>query len=131
MVFWYRLNPDHSVTPEPVNEEDIPSREYLDSYHKERVGRDEINDFIVSTIFLGFDHGFPGHDKGPILFETMIFENEISIDQERYNTYEDAVVGHAYYVGKLKEEAAAMKDPEFSLEEIEAGKKLVDEDGSD
>ena len=47
----------------------------------------------VSTVFLGIDHSF-GHGP-PILWETMIFGGRLSEEQERYQTYEQALAGHA------------------------------------
>jgi hypothetical protein len=54
----------------------------------------------VSTVFLSLDHGWNGGP--PVLWETMIFENE-KYDgwQDRYITYKDAVDGHLYVVKTL------------------------------
>jgi hypothetical protein len=46
----------------------------------------------VSTVFLGIDHSF--HGGTPILFETMIFGGPHDGYQERYETWDDAVLGH-------------------------------------
>lgn len=54
-------------------------------------------DILVSTVFLGIDHGFNFGDEDdnvPILFETMIFGGELNDFQERYPTWEGAVIGH-------------------------------------
>jgi len=50
---------------------------------------------VVSTVFLGLDHS-NRHTKniGPILFETMVFGSKYDDYQERYQTYDDAVLGH-------------------------------------
>lgn len=56
----------------------------------------EFGDYVsVSTVFLGLDHSNK-HDKvkGPILFETMVFGSKYDDYQERYQTYDDAVLGH-------------------------------------
>jgi hypothetical protein len=49
---------------------------------------------LVSTIFLGMDHGF-GYSERPVLWETMIFP--LDKDQEyqwRYTSKRSAVIGH-------------------------------------
>ena len=47
----------------------------------------------VSTVFLGVDHSF--RDEGPpLLFETMIFCGEHDGYQERYETWDEAAIGH-------------------------------------
>jgi hypothetical protein len=50
---------------------------------------------VVSTVFLGLDHS-NRHSKntGPVLFETMVFGSKYDDYQERYQTYDDAVLGH-------------------------------------
>lgn len=50
------------------------------------------NGTIVSTVFLGIDHGFM--DSKPLLFETMIFGGPNDQYQERYSTWELAEEGH-------------------------------------
>ncbi len=48
----------------------------------------------ISTVFLGLDHGY-GRPGGPVLFETMVFENGgDSGDMNRYRTWEEAEAGH-------------------------------------
>lgn len=50
------------------------------------------NGIFVSTVFLGIDHGF--HGRKSLLFETMIFGGEHDQFQERYETWEEAEIGH-------------------------------------
>lgn len=50
------------------------------------VALDQIGDVVVSTVFLGLDHGFL--QGAPILFETMIFGGEHDGAQERYRTWD-------------------------------------------
>lgn len=61
-------------------------------------------DYIVSTVFLGLDHGF---GDTPLWFETMIYKDENKghfLDyQERYETYEEAVKGHEQAIVWLRE----------------------------
>ena len=92
-----------------------------------RVGRDEVGGFLVSTIFLGLDHGFvPVDEPRPILFETMVFQ--MSPDPkdrsgwsnpemtDRYATLEEAEAGHAAIVASLKRhEADATEQAETLL----------------
>ena len=56
----------------------------------------EFGDTIsVSTVFLGMDHSNRyTKEDGPILFETMVFGSKYDDYQERYLTYDDAILGH-------------------------------------
>ena len=57
------------------------------------VRRDVIDGSLVSTIFLGLDHGF--NPDQPIVFETMIFPTELwDVYQTRCSTYEQALTMH-------------------------------------
>lgn len=54
-----------------------------------------IGDIFVSTVFLGLDHSFSfSENSKPILFETMIFGGVADSFQERYETWEQAEIGH-------------------------------------
>jgi hypothetical protein len=95
---YYKLNPDHSVTPisDPMEWarmfEDIDTRRVDETY---------LNDDIrVSTVFLGLDHSF-GHGP-PLIFETMIFGGEHDQAQWRYSTWEQAVKGHRIAVERAR-----------------------------
>ncbi len=60
-------------------------------------------DIMVSTVFLGLDHSFGGDI--PILFETMVFfDDGEDIAQERYCTWDEAVVGHNLMMKKIEEQ---------------------------
>ncbi len=63
-----------------------------------KLGDDQLGDVRVSTLFLSLDHS---HVPGgvPILWETMIFGGEHHEYQERYSSYEEAVLGHQRAVG--------------------------------
>lgn len=74
----------------------------------------------VSTVWLGFDHGF-GLSAAPLIFETMVFPpgdeaggHGTAADEycERYSTEEAARAGHdralAWTVDKIGDPAAAM-----------------------
>ena len=70
-----------------------------------RVDLDELpHGICVSTVFLAVDHNCG--DGPPILWETMIFGGEHDDYQQRYSTYDDAVVGHARAVRMAKGEEA-------------------------
>ena len=61
------------------------------------VCRDELtNGWMVSTVFLGLDHGDPGP---ALLFETMIFTPQGLDDHtRRYTTWAEAEAGHTEMV---------------------------------
>lgn len=75
-----------------------------------RVGYDEVNDYIISTVFLGLDHGF-GQGE-PLLFETMIFDKKQpvkgmngsyeSVYMMRYTNYDEAFATHQHMVERLR-----------------------------
>jgi hypothetical protein len=65
------------------------------------VGRTQVGEADVSTVFLGIDHNFSGVG-GPILFETMIFGGPCSESQWRYRTWDEAAAGHARVVAALE-----------------------------
>jgi len=76
----------------PVQEHDVVN--WLNWYAETAnriVARDEIDGVVISTIFLGVDHGC----NGPELFETLVFGGEHSGAQIRYDTREHALKGHA------------------------------------
>ena len=81
----------------PVAEPDTLKWAMWFSTADRHVARTEISsDILVSTVFLGVDHSFGSGP--PILFETMIFGGELSLEQERYASRAEAVEGHARLV---------------------------------
>lgn len=68
-----------------------------------RVALDYVGPFVVSTVWLGVDHGW-GHGSAPLIFETMVFTADgwerlgmadmLGRDCERYSTEEQALRGH-------------------------------------
>ena len=74
------------------------------------VARTTINQYLISTVFLGVDHNFYGGD--PLLFETMVFkiappndpQNDIAMDEytRRYSTWIDAEIGHGEVVKQIR-----------------------------
>ena len=86
---WYILDENNkpvesSTTEYYMWEEENPT--------KRIVKQDTIGDIRISTVFLGLDHSY-NSDK-PILWETMIFGGKQDQYQERYSSYEDALIGH-------------------------------------
>lgn len=67
------------------------------------IGRTEVGPILVSTVWLGLDHGiFEGQ---PIIFETMLFRAEThkALDwQDRYCSLAAAQLGHAAAVAHLR-----------------------------
>ncbi len=62
--------------------------------------------YWVSTVYLGIDHSFGSGP--PLIFETMIFDNEADeflSFQDRYSTEEQAVAGHAAAVEAVEKGA--------------------------
>lgn len=67
------------------------------------VAQETVKGILVSTVFLGLDHGF-GSNSQPILFETMTFNEtgEVLSIQERYATWDEAEAGHGAIVEELR-----------------------------
>lgn len=57
-----------------------------------RVAINEVGGIKVSTVFLGINHSFD--DSQPLWFETMIFGGHHDQYQERYETWDEAEIGH-------------------------------------
>lgn len=74
-----------------------------------RVARDEVGKYLVSTVWLGIDHGFG--EVGPLIFETMVFEsgNSNNVVCKRYATEAMALAGHHNIVRRLRRESMATK----------------------
>jgi hypothetical protein len=66
-----------------------------------RVARTELGDVVVSTVWLGLDHGW-GDDDRPLIFETMVFEGKMDGEQMRYSTEEEARTGHQAMVIRVR-----------------------------
>jgi hypothetical protein len=64
------------------------------------VGKTEIGDVEISTVFLGLDHNW---GLGPpVLWETMIFGGALDNYQERYTSRAAAIAGHAAAVARVR-----------------------------
>jgi len=74
------------------------------------VQQTRIGDILVSTIFLGINHGW----YEDLWFETMIFGGHHDEYQERYSTWEEAEAGHEKAVNLALNE----KKPEAGSDRI-------------
>jgi hypothetical protein len=63
----------------------------------------EIGDVLISTVWLGMDHGYG--DGEPMIFETMQFGGECDSDMERYSSLEEAQAGHDAWVRRIQEDS--------------------------
>lgn len=103
-MVYYALDADGTVRP--VGD----SRDATWAIDHRRIDRTTVNQYDVSTVFLGVDHGFGGGP--PLLFETMVFddtaeERYADLYCERYSTKAEAQAGHDRVVAALQ----AGKDP--------------------
>ena len=67
----------------------------------------------ISTVFLGLNHRFNGAGP-PILFETQVFGGADDGEQERYTTWDEAVLGHSAMIDRVvgsKTEKGATDSP--------------------
>jgi hypothetical protein len=91
---FYKLNPDHTT-------EACKFGEYIrwqveeDGWNAGRLAFDEFEGgLMISTIFLGIDHGF-GMTEKPVLFETMVLSRTSgALLTDRYASYAAAMDGH-------------------------------------
>lgn len=79
-------------TPIEVPDQDFLEWAMVHEVQDNIVGRTQIEDILVSTIFLGLDQSFMR--SKPLLFETMIFGGEHDGYQVRYETWNEAAIGH-------------------------------------
>ena len=100
MSLFHKLDKDHNVVPCTAEEFAAMSDE------ERRVGRDQIGDYLVSTAFLGIDHG---HGHKPFFFETMIFCPVDEVYCERRSTWAEAEEEHARGVRIAKEAMEELK----------------------
>lgn len=72
------------------------------------VKQENIGDVLVSTVWLGLDHGW-GRGS-PLIFETMVFRGDDSGDeQERYSMEEEALAGHERIASRYRKETDERK----------------------
>jgi len=114
-VDWYILHDDHSVSKAITEEEKFLSYKILGCNEK-IVAQEHVGNKWVSTVFLGLDHSYGS--EGPIVFETMVFENDQSKDCFRYSTWDEAVEGHIKVCSELQSG--------LSRDELEAAKAVIE-----
>lgn len=74
-------------------------------------------DCSVSTVFLGFDHNHSDVSFAPVLWETLVFGGPLDGEGQRYSSYDAAIEGHGYWVGRV----------ELVLEEVMKKKQIKKE----
>lgn len=111
-----------------VNHEAVPCAnviEWAEYYERSNrvVKHDEIDGYVISTVFLGINHNFWGEGP-PLLFETMVFKGETTIRradgtelqvplsigyQDRCSTWVQAIAMHARAVEQYTSAARMIK----------------------
>lgn len=76
------------------------------------VGKDNVGDVFISTVFIGMDMGYG--EGPPILFETMVFRGEFDSDQWRYATWDEAEAGHARVVEMVRQSVTESVTPPWT-----------------
>ena len=69
-----------------------------------KVAKEETINGDISTIFLGLDHSFG--DGPPLLFESLVFGGTLDQEMDRYETWEQAEVGHKAMVKRCVDAVA-------------------------
>jgi hypothetical protein len=110
-VVWYIL--DDNNNPVPVSDILVWGRWFEEASVSRRriVASDFLGATLVSTVFLGIDHGFSWEAGPPLLFETMIFYDQDYGDEMgtwRYSTWTQAVAGHDQALMVAREQLAKL-----------------------
>jgi hypothetical protein len=97
----YVLDDAGNPTPEP----DLFAwgKFMADTRNERQVARDQIGTVLISTVFLGVDHGWGNGRSAPVLWETRVFGGPLDQTQERYTSRADALAGHARWVNAVEE----------------------------
>ncbi len=93
MVKYYKLDEDKNVSESSL-EEWATFIEKTFPINYVHVGDDTVYGRRVSTVFIGVDHNFNPYSKIPLIFETMVFDGDTPIYQDRYSTWKEAEEGH-------------------------------------
>lgn len=97
---YYKLDENKKVVPSSLKEW---ANFFENEKNHSRVGLDNINGKRISTVFIGLCHNYNPRSRIPITFETMVFDNnDRSIYQERYSTWQEAEEGHKKAVEWVK-----------------------------
>lgn len=86
---------DDEGVPYAVPEESAQDWARTLTQEKRRVAKDEVDGYLISTVFLGMDHRYG--EGEPLLYETMVFGADgvgKECFMERYSTRKDALEGH-------------------------------------
>lgn len=86
---YYFILDEDGKTPIPCN--DLIEWAKWFGEHDRQIARTEVDDIVISTIFLALDHAPYGK---PELFESMIFGGPMDQECWRYSDYNEAVSGH-------------------------------------
>ena len=70
-------------------------------YNNVKVRKTHINDVLVSTVFLTYDHKYY-NEVIPVLFESMIFGGALDTECERCSTWRDALYMHKRMILKAR-----------------------------
>jgi len=92
MSIFYKLD-GHDVI-------EVSMAEWRHDPEHSRVAKTEIDEVMVSTVFLGVNHNL-AFGK-PHLFETMVFGGEMDGEMQRYSTWDEALAGHEQIVAAVK-----------------------------
>lgn len=94
--FYFILGED-GKTPIPCND----TMEWAKWFEENdrRIARTEVDDIVISTVFLALDHALYGK---PELFETMIFGGPMDQECWRYSDYYEAFSGHRSVVEMIQ-----------------------------
>ncbi|ARK56271.1 hypothetical protein [Burkholderia pseudomallei] len=101
------------------------------------VAATQIDDIVVSTVFIGIDHEFSPHGTryhgAPMLFETAIFAASEVVRVLRYPTWDEAAKGHAFIVECIQDAVHRRRlDPNQAIDEAQERwlQRGVDEHGN-
>lgn len=104
---------------------------WMEESNNRIVKQEHVGPYWVSTVFLALDHNF-NPDSAPLLFETMVFDEEHKVKvfnrevreeagvQERYSNWTQAEEGHARIVQQMREwleRSSAEVEEHFTEEE--------------
>lgn len=92
MIRWYDRD------GQPMPEQDAAALLRDEAYR--RVGRDEGDGWMVSTVWIGLDHNYG--DEPPLIFETMVFDGPLDGETVRYSTWTEAQAGHVDMVEQVR-----------------------------
>jgi len=95
---WYILE-DGKIKSATIEEWSV----WFNDVENRRIDYTEEEDFCVSTVFLGMDHGL-GYSEKPLLFETLIQKGPKPLQDKiyRYSTMGEAKAGHYALVRMLR-----------------------------